>query len=473
MKRVSAVILLIGLFICCTCIAFADTVRLPIDISTLTTSELFSLDELIHQELAARGEISPQSLETTEPVVAKETIEADNDVDTMSEGEIELSDEAFLKDFSSGLVARWEVPDQDVNIMSDKQVIEYYSMLVNSELSYVSKYSDYSFVDEKLGNYAYAYINGLNTQLVAVTEYKGKDESQYSQYWSEGYNIRARYIYLINKEYGLDIPSTYSSVLSEIVGKGIVYNYKVIMEAAVTKECRNTELEFDTSLQSYLGIKPFNFMNTSPYEIENLTIKVNFIDDKDVVIASGYLISYESVGAGENISTNKVSASEHFARISYSYSFSIQTSSYYETCEGTVVPDIQYSWDGTVKRDGELTSGQAMLEIKNVTAGWEMNTSWSKTLYVPAVSFDVMNNGTGDAESVVVKVVFTNQETKQIWDEQTTYLVSSSGTPLRAGYSKKAFVYSSVGYKSEVTPPELTADIYVNDQLVLTQAISG
>ena len=101
-----------------------------------------------------------------------------------------------------------------------------------------------------------------------------------------------------------------------------------------------------------------------------------------------------------------------------------------------------------------------------------MNTSWSKTLYVPVLKFDVLNSGTGDATKVTVKVVFTDQATKQVWDEETTYVIGSSDTPLKAGFSKKAFVYSSVGYKTKITPPDLSADIYINGQLVDTITVN-
>ena len=473
MKRTVAMVLTLCFLLGVIINVSAETIKVPIDISAMETNDLKALDSLIHQELALRGEISSDDKGVNneqEEIIPDQT---DDDIDTMNEGETELSDESFLRDLSSALVARWAIPNQDTSIMSNKQMVEYYSMLVNSELAYVSKYSEYTFVDEHLGEYARAYINALNSQFIAVTEYAGKDDNLYDQYWSDGYSNRGRYIYLINKEYGLDIPSEYTPILSEMVQVGILFNYLIPMESAVSTECAGLELDFDTtSSKSYLYVKPFNFKNTSPYDFTDLTVKINFIDSNDVVVDSGYLISYEAVGAGKSISTKKVSTDEHFARVSYTYSFNVQTSAYYQPCEGTIEPSIQYSWDGKIKKNGELTTGQAMLEIKNIVSGWEMNTSWSKTLYIPALKFDVVNTGTGDAENITVRVVFTNQSTKEIWDEETTYVVGSSDTPLRAGYSKKAFVYSSVGYKTKVTPPELTADIYLNNELVQSITIS-
>ena len=471
MKKICAIFTVFILFMSCLSIAIAGTVKVPIDLSTMSLDDLVLLKEQIIQELVLRDantDIKGMENEKTNNNANEDEIKSG--LDTMAEGESSLSDESFILDMTAGLVARWSAPDQDTSIMSDKMIIDYYSMLVNSELVYVSKYSEYTFIDEKLGNYAQSYINGLNSQLIGITEYKGKDEKLYEHYWvEEGYNVRGRYIYLINKEYGLPIPSEFSSLLSEMVSIGQLYNYIVPMVSAVSNECYGLEPVFDNSSSNkYLDVKPMNFHNTSPYDISKLVVKINFINDKDIIVDSGYLVSYQNISAGQATSTNKVGTSEYFSKISYSYSFTVETSTYLQDCEDTVFPAIQFSWDGNVKKDGELTSGQPVLEITNLTSGWEMNTSWSKTLYIPALKFDVLNSGSGDANSIIVKVVFTNQETKQIWDEETIYVVSSSDVPLKAGFSKKAFAYSSVGYKSIVTPPKLVADIYINDKLTLT-----
>ena len=262
--------------------------------------------------------------------------------------------------------------------------------------------------------------------------------------------------------------------MKEMLGIGLVFNIAVPVTNALEAELYASELTFDTSSSSkYLYVSPFNIKNTAQTDIPNLTVKINFLNEKDVIVDSAYLVSYENVAKGKAVSTSKVSTDDHFTHISYSYSFNVQTDMYYETFEGTVVPAIQYSWDGTVKKNGQLADGQPVLELQNLYSGWEMNTSWSKTLYVPVLKFDVRNTGTGEAERVVVKVVFTNEETKQIWDEETTYVVGSSDTPLKVGFSKKAFVYSSVGYKTSTdAKPNLTADIYINDELVMTITVN-
>ena len=479
MKKVIS-LLTAALLICLVPLtAFAESIRVPIDLNAMETEELLALANQLSSILGERGyslileNANDEKANENNTDVSSETEEANEEALSLSEGATELSDETFLEDLSSGLCARWDVPDQDTSLLSDKQMVEYYTKLVNAELSYVSKYAEYTFTDEKLGDYAQNYITALQSQFIAITEYYGKDEKLYNEYWSNGYRTRARYIYLINKAYGLNIPNKHTSILKEMVETGIFFNTSVPIETAIQSELSKLELDFSAEgSKKYIYVMPFNFTNTSVNDINNLSIKINFLNDKDVIIDSGYLISYDNVGSGKALSTQKVSTDDYFTHISYSYSFNVSTGTFYETIEGSVTPDIQYSWDGKVKKNGELASGQPVFEIENLLSGWEINNSWNKSLYVPTVKFDIRNTGTGDADRVTVRCVFTNSGTKEIWDEETSYVVGSSDSPLKVGYSRKAFVYSSVGYKTRLaTTPELTVDIYINEQLIETITI--
>ena len=480
MRKLFSILLAVALVVSFVTSAFASDIRVPINLEQMSDEELSTLIVQATIVLQNRGSstsvegTSDQSVEESSSEASKDqTADSENEVETLSEGATDLSDESFIEDLSAGLCARWDINDQDTTLLSDKQMIKYYTQLVNAELAYVGKYTEYTFVDEKLGEYATNYINALQSQFVAITEFYGKDENQYQEYWSFGYTTRARYIYLINKAYGLNIPSKYKSIFKEMADLGVAYNYIVPVENALHVELSKLELELNAKdSKTYLYVMPMNIRNTSPNAISNLTIKINFLNDKDVVVDDGYLVSYQNVESGKTISTKKVTTDDHFSHVSYSYSFLLNTDVYYETISGTVVPDIQYSWDGNVKKNGELTSGQPAFAIENLKSGWEYNSSWSKTLYVPTLKFNVKNIGTGEADRVTVRCVFTNSGTKEIWDEETTYVIGSSDSPLKVGYSKTAFVYSSVGYKTALaTTPELTVDIYINDQLMDTVII--
>lgn len=460
MRRIAELFAIIIALSCVTSV-FAESSQTSFDFSSMSTRDIEALDAQIHQELSSRQKGS-------------EGLLTDDNIDSMFEGETELSDESFLTDFASGLIARWELAGADATAMSDKQFSEYNLNLINSELVYIGKYAGFEFADSRLGEYAHAYIKALQSQFIGISEYYGVDDELYKEYYTEdGYYPRTRYIYLINKGYGVDLPAKYADILKRIVLIGFVINTEAPITTALEKELSEVELSFDTTSSSkYIYIAPFNIKNQAPSEIQDLSIKINFINENDVIVDTQYLVSYTSIPKGEKISTNKVMTNEHFSHISYSYSFSVQTSSTYDTFEETIIPSIQYSWDGIIKKNGKTAEGQPVLEIINLHSGWEMNTSWNKTLFVPVLKFDVMNSGTGEAKQITVKVVFTSQSTNQVWDEETTYVISSSDTPLKVGFSKKAFVYSSVGYREKTTPPDLTADIYINGNLVESITVS-
>lgn len=479
MKKLVAILLTCLILFSIFASASATDIRVPIDLEMMSDEELSALIAQAAIVLKSRGivlsvdDASAQSVDVPASEVGEtQTDNGENEVESLSEGATELSDESFIEDLSAGLCARWAI-NEDTSLMSDKQLVKYYTQLVNAELAYVSKYTEYKFIDGKLGEYATNYINALQSQFIAITEFFSIDENQYHEYWRFGYNTRARYIYLINKAYGLDIPSQYKSILKEMVDLGVAYNYIVPVENALKEELSKVELDLNAKdSKTFLYVMPMNILNSSPNTINSLTVKINFLNDKEVVVDEGTLVSYENVESGKHISTKKVSTDDHFSHVSYSYSFRVETGVYYETISGTVVPDIQYSWDGSVKKNGELASGQPAFAIENLKSGWEVNESWNKTLYVPVLKFNVKNIGTGEADRVTVRCVFTNSGTKEIWDEDTTYVVGSSDSPLKVGYSKTAFVYSSVGYKTALAiTPELTVDIYINDKLMDTITI--
>ena len=476
-KAVSILLTLVLMMVSIILPATAEDIKIPINFSAMSEEELIALSEAVSAELAARGLTQPAEVSsaTETALVTEETTDNDDsdEPDSLFEGATELSDESFLQDLSAGLSARWVNAGKDSSLMSDKQLVEHYSQLVNSELVYIGKYNEYQFEDEKLGDYAHNYINALQSQYIAVTEYFGIDEKAYSEYWQSGYATRARYIYLINKGYGITMDPKYNDDLKGMVELGAFYNIQMPIELALRSELTSLDFEMTKEGSSkYVYVQPLNIMNSSPNDISGLSVIINFINDKDVIVDTGYLVSYDNVSAGSSISTKKVSTDDSFSRISISYSYNVKAGNYADTFEGTVDPVIQFSYDGKIKKNGELASGQAELAIENMIKGWELNSSWNKTLYVPTLKFDVRNTGTGDADRVTVRCVFTNTETKQIWDEETTYVVGSSDTPLKAGYSKKAFVYSSVGYKTKLSiTPELSVDIYINDQLIDTVTI--
>lgn len=459
MKRFIAIIVALCIMLIGTS-AFAD---LHDDLENMAIEEL----ESIIQE-------ATQILEQKK--ASENNNESEDGIETIDEGSKELSDENFIADLSKGLIARWDIAysktDKEISIMSEKQYREYLTQCVAAELSFISKYNDYTFADSKLGGYAQIYLSGLQNQYIAITEYYGNSEIQYNEYHTDGYRSRAKGIYLINKAYGLDIPSKYSDVLIEFVSLGQVYEYIDSVEALLTKEMANKDLKFETERKN-VSIQPFNIKNDSSLTIPGLSMQVHFVKD-DIEIEHRYLVSYSDLNPGKSVSTEEATVyDKYFDSIFYTYSYQLQMNGYYETIEGKIMPAVQYSWDGKLKKAGELAEGQPEYSIEGLTAGWEAHTSWNKTLYVPTIKFNVKNTGTGNAKEITVKCIFIEGDGNKVWDEEVVYVVGSSDKPLEPGYSKQAFVYSSVGYtRNPVTPPAMTAEIYINDQLVETVQIS-
>lgn len=459
MKRVAALLVAVCVLLVGS-VAFAD---LHDDLENMSIEELESViqdaTEILEKK---RNEASSE--------------ESEDGIESMNEGSTVLSDENFIADLSKGLVARWDIAyaktDKEISIMSEKQHREYSTQCVAAELAYISKYNEYEFTDSKLAGYAQMYLYGLQNQYVAITEYYGNSEIQYNEYHNDGYRSRAKGIYLINKVYGLDIPSKYSDVLIDFVSLGQVYEYIDSVEALLTREMANKELKFETDKNS-VTIKPFNVNNESALSIPGLSMQIHFIKD-DIEVLNRYIVSFKDLNPGKNISSEEVWVyDQHFDSFYYTFSYNLQMNGYYEQIEGKIMPVVQYSWDGKLKKAGELAEGQPDYSIEGINAGWEAHTSWNKTLYVPVVKFDVKNTGTGSAKEITVKCVFIEGDDNKVWDDEVVYVVGSSDKPLEPGYSKQAFVYSSVGYtRTPVTPPAMKAEIYINDHLIETVQIS-
>ncbi len=381
---------------------------------------------------------------------------------------IDVKESSFLDDLAAGLVARWS-DDRDTSTMSDRQLVDYYSALVMYELDKVGPYATIEFSDPVLGEYAHTYISALQDQLIAISEYYGNDDVLYNEYWSSGYRKRGQMIYWINRKYGLNIPNKLSSILKEMIEVGKYCDMEWSIQETITSQLQLIDCSFTKNKSNRLELGAFTITNNSGYPINSLTIKMDFLDANDNVIDLSYLISSSDVAAKGSIQTRKQTIYEDsFAKIRFSVSAYINSGYYYDQTSFVVTPQIQYAWsNATIKRNGEIASGQAILEIQDISSTWDFNKSWSQTLYVPQIKFSIKNTGTNAAERVVVHCVFTNTATQEVWDEETVYVIGSSDSPLSPGFSKKVFVYSSVGYKTApYTVPNLTVDIYVNDVLL-------
>ncbi len=129
---------------------------------------------------------------------------------TPTEQESNTTEQQFLADLNRGLADRWMLSDNtQADNFTDQQQIEFYQTLVNAELGYLSKYTDLHFEDTVLADYAHTYINALQDQFIAITEYYGKDDAAYQHYWTSAYQTRTQMLYWINRKYMLEIRDKY------------------------------------------------------------------------------------------------------------------------------------------------------------------------------------------------------------------------------------------------------------------------
>ena len=110
----------------------------------------------------------------------------------------------FLQAMATGISARL-ADSKDDSDMTDEQKAEYFSKLVDYELSKISKYENATFTDETLNDLAHEYINACNSQKIATKYYK--NTQLYNALWSDAWNIRAAIISYLYQNYELPITS--------------------------------------------------------------------------------------------------------------------------------------------------------------------------------------------------------------------------------------------------------------------------
>ena len=94
-------------------------------------------------------------------------------------------DEAFLEDFTAGLMARWDLNDKaDSAENKDKSERELRTEYVHAELDLLEPYRTGQFQNAKLQEQAIAYINLLQDQLDAL-DYFNVDINKFLDLWEE------------------------------------------------------------------------------------------------------------------------------------------------------------------------------------------------------------------------------------------------------------------------------------------------
>ncbi len=476
MKRLFALILVF-----CTCFTFSIPAQADISIdvilSTLNEEELIGAVESAAELLKHYGYIVTIQKEKDDEIVTtpQENETNEGTVDSDEALTSPVSSDRFVADLTAGWEARSARLAQDsnrVSLMSDKQYVAYMSECISAEYDFINKYRDAEFEESVLAGYFQDYISALDEQFIAITEYYGKDDVQFNEYFSSGYYKRCQALYWINRKWGMTVKTENQETLTELITIGKYWDMKVSIENDLKAQLTNLDYSLVDASKSSVYFSPIKITNNSSYQIEYLSIQAKLFDGNGNQVDTSYLISDNSIPAGKTVSKDRTYISTKFETVSFTCTYGITNGVYYDQFDFEVSPQVQYGWDGVIKKNGNIADGQPVYSLEGVSTSWEMNSSWSKKLYVPVIRFSIKNIGTVSGDHVTVHVIFANTDTKEVWDEETVYVIGSSDAPLQPGYSKKGFAYSSVGYKTETTfVPNLTAEIYVNDILMDTITI--
>ena len=208
-----------------------------------------------------------------------------------------LADDAqdsFLKDMAEGLTARWAY-DSDEDAMSNGEIMEYRTQLVNEEYDRISKYEKEDFENEKFSLMAHAYIEAIEIQLDAVKYYTELPDI-YNSEWSAGYNMRAILIPDFVDHYGLDVQE--EEIASFREDRGTTISTDVVTSEEIDKDTteeNNSEIE----LYNDQGIKVvITGMKEPDYTSTDFYIKVENLNHHNIVVSSD---NYQMVVNGRMI----------------------------------------------------------------------------------------------------------------------------------------------------------------------------
>lgn len=104
------------------------------------------------------------------------------------------------------------------------------------------------------------------------------------------------------------------------------------------------------------------------------------------------------------------------------------------------------------------------IKITSIKSSWKIRSGLGgNELLSPSLMIKLKNIGNKNIKRLFIKADFVKGN-KEIFGEGTDYLIGSSDTPLKPGYSKTAFIYSNIGFTSFFADlPSLSAEIYIND----------
>lgn len=197
-------------------------------------------------------------------------------------GEEKVYDQAFLKDFSKGLIDRWDVNSSNTNDYEDQRLAK----AIDAELKRVDQYKNKKFEDSNLQEKAISYINLLYKQKEAL-EYYDVDYTKFNEAWKVAYDARTQLIKELTDTYNLEFPKKYQENVSEIMT-----NAKIVRESEFLENNIKTmtdSIVFKKVKSSY-GFSYYEAIveNITDKTFENFSITISLLDDEGVIIEEQY-----------------------------------------------------------------------------------------------------------------------------------------------------------------------------------------
>lgn len=208
-----------------------------------------------------------------------------------TETEIHYADEDFISDLATGLQNRWDT--KPANGVNEDEIVEgsdehkqYYTDLVDAELSVLEKYQGMNFEDSKLQEYAISYINCLKQQKEALSYVTASYET-YSEKWSEAYDNRTKLIMTFVNDYGLKVDEAHQAPLDELIANAKVVNEDEKIKTTIDSVMQNLTIEVtkdESGWKTYEAV----LENNTGKDFDYFQITLNIYDSDKVQIDSLY-----------------------------------------------------------------------------------------------------------------------------------------------------------------------------------------
>ncbi len=201
----------------------------------------------------------------------------DNPQNDDPKDEVQYADDAFIKDFSDALCARWDYKPDYVYESGTVDHFNYFTELVQIERDILSKYRTETFKNTELSNLANEYLDGLDKQDKSLS-YLLSAYDTYREMWTKARDERALCIKKIYDAVdGFEVPSKYDDILHHMLTSANIAQNANDVYTMLNAPIKNGEYTIENSTLK-MSIK-----NTCGFEFRNYTFYSDFYNGSTYV----------------------------------------------------------------------------------------------------------------------------------------------------------------------------------------------